>query len=279
MAAPHLKARRLLRKAWQYAVSYYPSRRASHLFADIRTFCMFIGYPRSGHTLVGSLIDAHPYAVVSNELNIIGHVKRGFSREQIYTLILANARAFARSGSMWNGYTYAVPHQWQGRFEQLQVIGDKRGAGTVRQLRTHPALLRRLQDTIGADLRFVHVVRNPFDNIGTIVRRHRWPMPKAVEYYFMLCRTISDLKQQAPAGAVLDVFHERLITRPAEELAAICTFLGLEPLRGYLEDCASIVFTAPKKTRFELAWPSEIRSAVDAQAAAFPWLQQYSYDT
>ena len=30
------------------------------LFDDLKTYCMFLGYPRSGHSLIGALLDAHP---------------------------------------------------------------------------------------------------------------------------------------------------------------------------------------------------------------------------
>jgi hypothetical protein len=29
-------------------------------FADVHAFCLFVGYSRSGHSLVGALLDAHP---------------------------------------------------------------------------------------------------------------------------------------------------------------------------------------------------------------------------
>jgi hypothetical protein len=273
-----LKARRRVRKAWQFLTSYIPSRRNGDLFSHVRTFCMFVGYPRSGHTLVGSLIDAHPRAIISNELNVIGHVKRGFSKDQIYTLIVANSQAFAKSGSEWNGYHYAVRHQWQGRCETLEVIGDKRGAGTIRQLRANPGLFERMQRTIDADLRFIHVIRNPFDNISTIVRRHRWPLEQAISYYFGLCRTVADLKTLAGTEAMLDVFHEQLIARPSDEISAICRFLGLEPYPDYVRDCAGIIFPAPRHTRTEVAWSPELVASVGLQARAVPWLQHYGYD-
>ncbi|HLE78555.1 MAG TPA: sulfotransferase [bacterium] len=271
-----LRVRRRLRKAWHFLRSYLPSRRAEALFADVRTFCMFIGYPRSGHTLVGSLIDAHPNAIVANELNIVGHVKRGFSRAQIYTLILANSRAFARKARTWTGYTYAVPNQWQGRFRRLDVIGDKRGAGTVRQLRTHPELLARLQHTIGTEIRFIHVIRHPLDNISTISRRHGWPPAKAISYYFALCQSVADLKAQLGTGAVLDVWHEQVIAHPDTAIRQVCAFLGLEPDPDYVRDCAGIVFAAPRQTREDVVWSLDEREAVRSQARGFPWLRHYA---
>ena len=40
----------------------WPAAR-SHLTA----FLLFVGYSRSGHTLVGSLLDGHPNAIIGNE--------------------------------------------------------------------------------------------------------------------------------------------------------------------------------------------------------------------
>jgi len=276
---PHLIVRRRLRKAWQYLASYYPGRRQEDLFATVRTFCMFIGYPRSGHTLVGSLVDAHPNAVIANELNMVGHVKRGFSRLQIYALILANSRRFARAGWRWMGYSYAVPHQWQGRFQRLEVLGDKRGPGAIRLLRANPGLLDRVRETIGTDLRFIHVVRNPFDNIATMTRRHRLSLEAAVAYYFALNEGVADLKAQVEPEGVLDVWHERLVARPAAEITRLCTFLGLAAHEDYVRDCAGVIFSAPTQSRSRIAWPPEVVRDVAARALAFPWLAHYTFAT
>ena len=36
---------------------------------SLKYYCMFIGYPSSGHSVVGAFIDAHRNAIVSHELN------------------------------------------------------------------------------------------------------------------------------------------------------------------------------------------------------------------
>lgn len=43
-----------------YVSSAVKSRRYRDDLAPVRTFIMFVGHPRSGHSLVGSLLDAHP---------------------------------------------------------------------------------------------------------------------------------------------------------------------------------------------------------------------------
>jgi hypothetical protein len=58
--------------------------RQHDLWAEVQTFFLFIGYPRSGHTLMEALWDAHAQMVVSHELDVLQYVFARFSREQIY---------------------------------------------------------------------------------------------------------------------------------------------------------------------------------------------------
>ena len=36
---------------------------------NVRIFFIFLGYPRSGHTILGALMDAHPNMVISHQYN------------------------------------------------------------------------------------------------------------------------------------------------------------------------------------------------------------------
>lgn len=47
------------------------AERQSALFDGLETYCMFIGYPYSGHSLVGSLLDAHESMAISHELHAL----------------------------------------------------------------------------------------------------------------------------------------------------------------------------------------------------------------
>jgi len=48
---------------------------------------MFVGYPRSGHSVIGSLLNAHPDMVVAHELNALRYVQAGFSRLREYPFL------------------------------------------------------------------------------------------------------------------------------------------------------------------------------------------------
>ncbi|MDQ4062826.1 MAG: sulfotransferase, partial [Actinomycetota bacterium] len=104
-------ARDWLALGLSYPASYYKGRKNRELFESVGTYCMFIGYPRSGHSLVGSLLDAHPQTIIAHELDALKLVEAGFDKLQLYQLLLDNSRRFARGGREWTGYDYEVPHQ------------------------------------------------------------------------------------------------------------------------------------------------------------------------
>ena len=49
---------------------------------------MFVGQSRSGHSLVGSLIDAHPEAVVAHEIHALKHLLQGRSFAEVVRAIV-----------------------------------------------------------------------------------------------------------------------------------------------------------------------------------------------
>ena len=89
------------------------------LLGTLQYFCMFIGYPYSGHSLVGSLIDAHPNAVISHELHVARLMKQGYPKEKIFSMIILNSMSYGLQGRNWNNYEYAVPGEWNGRYTSI----------------------------------------------------------------------------------------------------------------------------------------------------------------
>ena len=245
---------------------------------------MFIGHPRSGHTLVGSLLNAHPEVVIAHELNALRYLAKrlgpfSLSRDQLYAMILERDRWFQRRNAEWTGYAYAVSGQWQGRFETLRVIGDKKGGGTSRQLELAPGLLEQLRLLIGVPLRLLLVVRNPFDNITTMWRRNpHTTLDQQIECYFQLADSIQATLRQCALEEIHTVSHEHFVTEPATELEAILKFIGVEPAVGYLNACTAIVRPAPHFSRHEVDWPDTAVERVERQIARYGFLDGYCFE-
>ena len=97
---------------------------------------MFIGYPRSSHSLVGAILDAHPEIIIPFEYDVMTNWEKyqsarlkqknmqkyqlffdlhKLSLEQAMFGIYASAN---RTLLKKNQYTYHVPGLWQGGYEQ-----------------------------------------------------------------------------------------------------------------------------------------------------------------
>lgn len=275
------QARRL---AIAYVSSLYEGAKANGTLRDIERCCMFVGYPRSGHTLIGSLLNAHPSFVISHELDALRYVSAGFGRKQLFSLILRADREFVAGGNLCAGYDYSVPGQWQGKFERLAVIGDKKAAASALQVRKRPELLARLRRTVGVDVLLIHVVRNPYDNIATMFRRgftrgDREDLQGTIRSYFKLCEGVDTALAQSRPEHARTVRHEDFVADPRAVLAELCRFLGREPGEEYLAACTSIVFKSPKQRRHQVEWSPAAREAVDAGIRRFDFLAGYSFDS
>ena len=97
----------------QRVYSAWAQRRYRADFARVQRFCLFVGYPRSGHSLVGALLNAHRHAVIAHELNAPPLILAGCTRDALYARILARAYWFNLRRNTSN-HSYQVPHQWQG---------------------------------------------------------------------------------------------------------------------------------------------------------------------
>jgi hypothetical protein len=166
-------------------------------FSGIRLYGMFLCHARSGHSLLGSLLDAHPEIVIAHEFHALRFVQRGGRRDQLFQGLLRSSENFSRRGRKWNGYNYKVPNQWQGRYQKLSVIGDKMGFSSTGILKRDPLLLRQLQATVQIPIKFFRMIRNPFDNIKTLSRYYyRNKLTSAIEGYFSACVTIETIKSE-----------------------------------------------------------------------------------
>ena len=242
-------------------------------------FCTFIGYPKSGHSLVGSLLDAHPNIIIAHELHVLKCIKLGFNREAIYSLLLQNSQYYSKRDRTWSGYSYLVPRQWNGRYKNLVVIGDKKGGGTTDLLHQYPGLLDKLIDTIPLKHKFIHVARNPFDSITTLSIAIKEDLKSLIGLFSQMWEVVSSLKKKIPPDDLFEINHEEFISNPGKWLLKLCRFLGQEIPPGYLDDCTAIINPIPHKSRFKITWPGEDIRAVEKKIKRYPFLQGYAYDS
>ncbi|MHA1757074.1 MAG: sulfotransferase [Promethearchaeota archaeon] len=253
------------------------------LFINLNYFCFFIGYARSGHSFIASLLDAHPEACISLEVNTLKLVEEGYNKNQIYYLILNNSKLVNQKlKNIWTGYSYAVHGQYQGRFTNLKVIGDKKGGVTSILLGENFSLYHKLKFLVGIPVKAIHVIRNPIDNISTMILRNitdnkkpeREDYLKRINFYFRKVDFINKIKELEEME-ILDVYHEDFIRNPVKELKRILQFIDLYPYPDYINDCSKIVYKEPHFSRNELMWPTDLLSNIYNKAIKYPFLKKY----
>ena len=100
--------------------------RLTTLYNGVETFVLFIGHARSGHSLIGAILDAHPEVIIPHEFDAINkwnHYKNETKIRLFFDLhslsrfqAMFGNRAASRSGGRHH-YSYNVPGQWQGTYK------------------------------------------------------------------------------------------------------------------------------------------------------------------
>jgi Sulfotransferase family len=259
-------------------VSSLLAARGNPDLSELERFCFFVGYARSGHTLVATLLDAHSEMVIAHELDVARFVRHGFRRSQLVSLILQRDQQFGEIGRTWSGYQYEVPGQHQGSFKRLRVIGDKRARASALQIAARPRLLERIRQVVKVPITVVHVTRNPFDNIATEARRHKMSLSKATEWYEQICRAVSVVRPMLDASELVDLRYEDFATNTAPALTGLCRALGVGHDPAYLEACAGIVWPSTKRTRDAAEWSDDDRRGVERVIETYDVLGSYTFD-
>ncbi|MCP3927689.1 MAG: sulfotransferase [Bacteroidetes bacterium] len=254
-------------------------------FVDVETFCMFIGHRRSAHSIVGSLLDAHPNIVLSDELHVLRYIKAGYSKKEIFQHIVRKSRQQAEKGRKKTGrrgskYSYFVPGQWQGKNKTIKIIGDKEGGATIDRLIATPHLLFDLKKTIDNTIKFIAVTRNPYDNISTeLIKSYKnETLECRIDKYFSRCQAIADIRKNIPQEDLMFIRHDDFTRHPRHSLDSICDFLGVSTNTNYLDACARIIYRSPIKSRNEIHWPPSLITRVKKRITEFDFLEGYSYD-
>jgi hypothetical protein len=259
-------------------VSSLLTARANPDLSELEHFCFFIGYARSGHTLVATMLNAHPEVVIAHELDAARFVRHGFRRAQLFSLLLQRDQQFGEIGRTWSGYRYEVPDQFQGRYERLRVIGDKRARASALQIAGRPQLLDRLRRVVKVPIRVVHVTRNPFDNIATESRRHNMSLSQATVWYEQICRAVRTVRSLLDPSELVDLRYEDFVSDTPPALADLCRFMDVEGGTAYLEACATIVWPSTNRSRDSVEWSATDRRGVERLIETYEVLQSYTFD-
>lgn len=279
---------------------------------DVEKFVFFIGYGRSGHSIVASIMDAHPNVIIAHEYYLFDK----FTDPKSYQLIQTKSSLFDElywssyhsTQAGWRsdrktgkGYNLNLSGSWQGQFKRLKVIGDKTGGSTAMLYHNSPllfkAVLRRLRKIAGVPYAAVHVVRNPYDMIATTalyqassdishrkVQANTTAKFKQLQYLEMATNLVlakaagvQDMVQGCHLQ-VLEIHLEDLITNSSRIIHEMCRFLGVPCADAYVQTCQKKVFGHTSRSRDVVVWTDKIREQVERAIQRFPFFNRYSFE-
>ena len=254
----------------------------------IKTFVFFVGHARSGHSIIGSLMDSHPHMVISHEYDLFTKLANGSiapNKIDIFNALWRNTRQTIIDGlraesTNYKGYTLFVDGLYQGKYvDHIDVIGDKKG-GTTADMITycHWSWLKSfiILRSLKFPMKVFHVIRNPYDNIATIIlvaimgeeklgkfkksnktiKVNSDLVELQIEMYFALHKAIVDTTKAYDLD-VIEIHGKDFISDPKGTLLKICNCLGVTCYKNYLEICNNKIYKSESRTRHMLEWTSE----------------------
>jgi hypothetical protein len=248
------------------------------LFAGVQNYVLFVGHPRSGHSVVGSTIDAHSNAFISHRLDSLKYLQAGQTLPEVFYLIYKNSQRFAKTQRKLTAYRYPVANGWQGRADKLQVIGDQEGRWTSLRLMDNTHQLREQLEPSNIGLRLINVVRNPYDNIATWSMRSGMSLQKSTETYFGFCRNVEAIRQQSSEHEFLRIYHERFVDDFPEQFHRIFQFLNMEADDDLLQGCQTMVYKKSHISRHKVKWNTVLLDRIATALAKYPYLSGYNFN-
>ena len=275
---------------------------------NIEKFVFFIGYPRSGHSIIGSMMDAHPNMIIANEYNLFEQLRRNrvscdkaFIFDELYGISFCDALCGWRSSAAaFKGYTLSMNDSWQTKFTTLKVIGDKKGDAIAHFYWESPLEFAKVYETLSQTLnipfRVIHVVRNPYDMIATRVlfmrRVHEQfvsgEINATMKYdggsktrsrtrrVFEETKAVEDM---IPALnlTVLEIHSADFIKDPIHTLRSVCNFLDLKCPEDYLQACYDKTYRSVSRTRDVLVWDEQLIEDIESKMKQYTFLRRYSF--
>lgn len=246
--------------------------------ANMAGFVLIVGNARSGSSLLGAALDAHPAAVVANETDGSRDLWRDLTGPEVLQRIYATAERNAAAGRPSEGYRYQIGPP-PGTKTDIRLAGDKTWNPAILMLHGNPGFLPSLEERLGVPVRLVHAIRNPFDTIATMHRRSGESLADRTRWYFMHCDAAAALRERLPATRFRESHHADLLADPATELRRLCDFLELSHCDDHCSAVTKMLYDRPRRTADLVPWTASQVKAVASRITQFDFLHRYLDET
>ena len=238
---------------------------------NLNFFLMFCCPPRTGHTLIASILNSHPNVVCSNQRHILQNI------EDMDMASLTSYIETRLDRSCWNPNSYIDPMPKA----EIKVLGDKTGHRSTEVLISNPEKLDILKSIVKVPIKFIHVVRNPFDSLATWTKisAESNKNPISVEYNALLPTFISlndKIAELKETEEVLTLNHESVVRNMDGTLNSLCQFLHLEKNPEWVKRVKKTLWKEPRITRRSIKWNPNMRAKAVSLTKQYSWFNGYA---
>ena len=295
---------------WSHAMGRgeRPRQLSQSVVDGVEKLVLFVGYSRSGHSIIGSMMDAHPNIVISHQYMLLPRcVNEEFgpfpkNKSALFNALYHNSYKQAKSGwrsekNRSKGYNLHVSTPWQGAFTRLRVIGDKEGNQVSRAFSRHyqkaKECLQAILDIVKLPLIVFHVVRNPYDMIATELLRTTTkqfdmraedltvakPDDKVVKKYAdIIFMQASGVIRVMELTKVVEIHSEDFTADPRNIVRGICTTFSLPCPEEYIEACYEKAYRNSSKSRYNMEWSPDMLRYVANNMKNYSFFSKYTFD-
>jgi len=218
---------------------------------DLKNFCFFIGFARSGHSFIGQLINAHENALIGNEGRLFDVLKGQLSFSNVLKyLVFIDEKFASRKYYKKNGQDFYFAKLSQGNVHNLTCLGNSKAGYTRRHFYANPSLLDAYRSIIPGEVKFILVLRNPRDIVGSMMKRTGRDFQTALEEIQRSCEELEVvINLIKPDFQVLEIVYENLLQDLPSSTLKIFSFLGLDLPPGFTEAVQEKIYQSPEKSR------------------------------
>lgn len=232
-------------------------------------YIMFLGYPRSGSTISGKILGSHPKVFVAHQFDVLKYmVKENADTSKLISATISKSKK---------------------DMNQLQAIGTKAGHRTLKILRKKgDSILWDFEKNIGMPVKYLQVIRNPYDNIGRWARNHvEWKrrnkpnltigecIDEKIEQFDSLTAKIVDIEKEG--REVYKFYLENLIDNPDKEIKRLFDFIEVEISKGKINSIKEMLYKKPTKSRDLAEWDQTQLNKVKFIINKYDFLRGYTW--
>lgn len=276
---------------------------AASTFKKVQKFVLFTGFHRRHDGMVGTLVNAHPHAVISPVPKLVLDLETksyytDSERSKFYNFIGKFAFSRARNAMKKTSGDAVDTEHWRyghipGLFSGVNDghvnvygvdMGETLAAVWVRDSRKVSLATAALQALVGVPIVVIHEVHHPYDSIALMAcdymsanssLPHQEALHKAVGRYFALAQSLMSFSKNNTKIKEHFVHGHQLEAEPEKTLTKVCAYLSMFCSKTFTAQSASVVAKNISQSRHAFVWSKDIQSKIQQKLEQFSFLRHY----